>query len=251
MAELARRFQKRFGFRVFKLEAGVLAPDLEVESLAAIHAAVGVTEPLRMDPDGRWSIPTAVAMGEKLRTLPLECYEDPVRGQPAMAEVRRRTGLVMSTDSCVTRFWHIPEAIETQPIDVILGDHHFWGGVAAMTALGRVCGALGWGLGQHSDSHTGVTMAAMAHVAAIVPQLSLASDTHYPWLADGHDVISGGKLDIVDGAVAVPRGIGLGVELDRDRVSRAHELWLRSGMRRRDDAATMQRFVPGWEPTVF
>ena len=152
-------------------------------------------------------------IGKKLGQFPLEYYEDPVNGQSAMAAVRRQTGLKMSTNMCVTRFEHIPEALKLKPIDVLLCDHHYFGGFAGCQALGPICQAAGWTLSQHSNNHTGVTMAAMIHLAASIPELTLASDTHYPWLVESTDIIAGPKLAIKDGRMAVPPGPGLGVTL--------------------------------------
>lgn len=45
----------------------------------------------------------------------------------------------------------------------------------------------------------------------------------------------------------MPQRPGLGVELDRNRLEEAHELYLREGLGARDDAAAMQYRVPGWE----
>jgi glucarate dehydratase len=163
-----------------------------------------------------------------------------------MAAVRRGTGLKMSTNMCVTRFEHLPEAFELKPIDVLLCDLHYFGGFAGCQALGPVCDAAGWSMSQHSNSHAGLTMAAMIHVAAVVPQLTLASDTHYPWLVEDADIIEGPKLPIKGGTMAVPKGPGLGVALDRDKLARAHEVYTKCGMRGRDDGPLMRRLEPGW-----
>lgn len=251
MARLAERFRGQFGFRVFKLKAGVLAPEDELETMRLLHDRLGRDRLLRIDPNARWQLETAVRIGKQLQDLSLEYYEDPVAGQEAMAEVRTRTALRMSTNMCVTQFSHIPEALRLKPVDVVLVDHHYWGGMAGCLALGPLAEAADWKLSQHSNSHAGVTMAAMIHLAAALPQLTLASDTHYPWLVEGHEIIAGGKLPIRDGKMAVPQGPGLGVELDRDRLARAKEIYDRSGMRRRDDAGTMQLVEPGWKRTLF
>ena len=63
-------------------------------------------------------------------------------------------------------------------------------------------------------------MAAMIHLAASIPELTLASDTHYPWLVESTDIIAGPRLTIKDGQMAVPPGPGLGVTLDQDRLAR-------------------------------
>jgi glucarate dehydratase len=94
-------------------------------------------------------------------------------------------------------------------------------------------------------------MAAMIHVAALIPELTMASDTHYPWLVDDADIIVGGKLPLVGGRMKVPAGAGLGVELDRDKLARAHETYEKCGMRDRDDATTMRMVEPGWERGIL
>jgi glucarate dehydratase len=251
MAEMAWRFHQKWGFRVHKLKGGVLPPDVELETMRALNARFQGKHPLRIDPNAVWTMNTALRIGEKLKELPLEYYEDPVSGQQAMGEVREKTKLRMSTNMCVTRFSHIPEAIRTKPIDVVLCDHHGWGGITACQALGTMAQPLGWALSQHSNNHAGITMAAMIHVGALVPQLTYASDTHYPWLVDGADIIQGPKLKIEGGFMEVPKAAGLGVELDRDKLSKAHEVYQKCGMRRRDDATTMRRFEPGWQRTML
>ena len=251
LADEAERFRTAWGFRVFKLKAGVLDPDRELETLRALRDRLGARTPLRIDPNGRWTVPTALRIGRALGDLALEYYEDPVLGQGPMADVRRETGLPTSTNMCVTRFEHVPEAIRVRPVDVVLADHHSWGGLAACQALGSIAEAAGWALSQHSNSHAGVTMAAMIQLGAVVPQITLASDTHYPWLVEDADILRGPKLPIRDGLMDVPIGPGLGVDLDPDKVARAHEVYRKSGMTGRDDEFTMLRIDPNWRSVRF
>ena len=251
MAKLALAFHQRFGFTCHKLKAGVLPPDVELAALQAINEQFESRHRLRIDPNGRWTPATARRIAKQLQQLPLEYYEDPVQGQQAMSDIRKATGLTMSTNMCVTRFEHIPQAISTQPVDVVLCDHHGWGGISGCQALGRLAPSLGWKLSQHSNNHCGVTMAAMVHVGSVVPELTLASDTHYPWLIDGADIIQGPNIAIQNGRITIPQGPGLGVELDRDKLARAHEVYQKSGMRDRDDTGTMRRIDPNWTRTLF
>ncbi|MEA2709125.1 MAG: glucarate dehydratase [Phycisphaerales bacterium] len=253
MAELAYQFQKKYGFRVSKLKGGVLAPEAELETLRQISARLGKDHLLRIDPNSVWNVETALTIGEQLKTLPLEYYEDPVDGFEKMAEVRSKTGLKMASNMFVKSFDDIGPAVKTaggQPFDVVLIDHLDWGGIANCSALGPIAHALKWPLSQHSNSHCGVSMAAMIHAAALIPELTLASDTHYPWLPDNADIIAGEKLPIVNGRMKVPAGPGLGVELDRDMLAKAHETYEKCGMRKRDDAFTMQLIEPGWKPKI-
>ncbi len=246
MADMAKKFRDRWGFRVFKLKGGVLSPELERDTLNAMNATLGKNCPLRIDPNGRWRLETAARIGKTLTHLPLEYYEDPVLGQAGMADIRKATGLKMSTNMCVTRFDHLPEAFRLKPIDVLLTDLHYWGGFAGNLALGPIADAAGWVLSQHSNNHAGITMAAMIHLASALPQLTSASDTHYPWLPDDADIIEGPKIPIKNGKMSVPSGPGLGVRLDRDKLALGLERYNKSGVRGRDDASLMRRLEPGW-----
>ncbi len=97
----------------------------------------------------------------------------------------------------------------------------------------------------HSNSHLGISLAAMTHVGATIPNLAYACDTHYPWQVD--EVIEGGKLAI-QGRIGRPaRGAGLGVRLDRDALARLHRNYhLDCGIRVRNDAAEMRKYRPDW-----
>ncbi len=251
MVQEAARFQKQWGFRVFKLKGGVLPPKLEIDTMLGMETHFGGKCPLRIDPNGRWRTETAIAAGKPLRQVNLEYYEDPVAGQQGMAEVRKATGLKMSTNMCVTRFEHIAPALKIGPIDIVLCDHHYWGGIPACIELGRICATVGWGLSQHSNNHAGITMAAMIHVGALIPELTLPSDTHYVWLPDNADIIQGPKLPIRNGRMSIPTGPGLGVQVDVDKLKRAHETYQKCGMRHRDDASTMRLVEPNWKRELY
>lgn len=246
VVELARRFTERYGFRSIKLKGGVLPPEEEVAAIAALREAFpGV--PLRLDPNGAWSVDTAVRVAEQTADL-LQYLEDPTLGTPGMAEVRRRTGVTLATNMCVTAFAEIPEAFATDAVQVVLSDHHYWGGLAATRELAAMCRTWDVAVSMHSNTHLGISLAAMTHVASTVPELRFACDTHRPWQTE--DVITEPHR-FVDGAVPVDDRPGLGVELDRDALARLHERWRTSEVRDRDDVAAMRRAEPGWEPRGF
>lgn len=97
----------------------------------------------------------------------------------------------------------------------------------------------------HSNSHLGISLAAMVHLGAAIPTLGYALDTHYPWQSD--EVIIGGRIRFENGAVQVPSGPGLGVELDREALKRLHQNYLACGLKQRDDEIEMQKVVAGWK----
>ena len=239
----ARAMVDTFGFRSIKLKGGTLDPRIEVESMLALRRAFGDKIPLRLDPNAVWSVDTAIKWGKKLEGV-LEYYEDPTRGQEPMSRVRQAIDIPLATNMCTTSFEDLPGSIRLASEDIILSDHHYWGGLRASIELGRFCRSFGLGLSMHSNSHVGISLAAMTHLAAAVPNLTYAVDTHYPWQSD--EVIVGGKLQFQDGALAVPDGPGLGVELDRDALQRLHQNYLDCGLSDRDDEIEMQKVEPGW-----
>jgi glucarate dehydratase len=163
-----------------------------------------------------------------------------------MAEVARQVKVPLSTNAVVTQFEHVPEAVRTRAVGVVLSDHHYWGGLEATKQISKVCEVFGLGVSMHSNSHLGISLAAMVHVAAATPHLTYACDTHYPWIKE--DLLVGGNWRFENGTLKVPRGPGLGIEVDRDVLARMAEDYARCGIRRRDDVGEMRKRVPDWEP---
>lgn len=247
----AQKMIELHGFKSIKLKGGVFEPMQEVAGIQALRAAFGPGVPLRIDPNCNWTVETSVKVGEALAD-DLEYYEDPTGGIPGMAEVRkelmaRGIDVPNATNMCVTAFSHIPESVDLDAVQVILGDHHYWGGLRATVELGRICSTFGMGMSMHSNSHLGISLAAMVQVAAATPMLTYDADTHYPWLHDADEIIEGGKLQFENGSLPVPTTPGLGVTIDRDALARGNERFDRIPYRDRDDVGQMQRTVdPNW-----
>ncbi len=240
----AKAMIREFGFKSIKLKGGVFEPAAEVAAMRALREAFGPELPLRLDPNALWKVETAIAAGKELESL-LEYYEDPSRGQEAMAAVRKAVKLPLATNMCTTSFADIPGSVRHGSEDIILGDHHYWGGLRASLELAAICRTFKRGLSMHSNSHAGISLTAMTHLAAAVPNLSYAVDTHYPWQYE--DVIKGGRLRFEDGSLAVPQTPGLGVELDRAALARLHANFKRCGLTERNDEIEMQKVSPGWK----
>jgi glucarate dehydratase len=236
-----------YGFGSIKLKAGTLAPEVEIASIEALAQAFPGL-PLRIDPNGAWSMETAISAAERLGPL-IEYYEDPVDGLEAMGELHRRTGLPLATNMVVTAFDHFPKSITLNSVQIVLSDHHYWGGLRDSQVLGAMCRTFGLGLSMHSNSHLAISLMAMAHLAAATPNLTYACDTHYPWVEDPDEVVAGGKLPIVGGCVRVGDAPGLGLTLDPERLARGHATFNRIALRTRDDTGQMRKYDPAFSPT--
>ncbi|MGH8794706.1 MAG: glucarate dehydratase family protein [Stackebrandtia sp.] len=236
----ARRMIDRYGFASIKLKGGVFPPDVEIDAIRALRAEFP-SHPLRLDPNCAWSVATSIDVAEKTAGL-LEYLEDPTETTPGMAEVAARASMPLATNMCVIGFDDVAEAFASRAVGVVLADHHYWGGLRASAELAAICRTWGVGVSMHSNSHLGISLAAMTHLAAAVPNLTYAVDTHTPWQC-GADVVDE-PLTFVDGEVAVPRTPGLGVRIDRDALTRMHSDYLDCGIVERDDTGYMRSIDP-------
>ena len=251
----AERMIAEYGFRSVKLKGGVFPPQQEIAAIVALQEALGSSIPLRIDPNAAWTVKTSISVGMSLAGK-LEYLEDPTPSLTGMGQVRQRllaagTHTPLASNTSVTSFDDVPAAIESGGVQVILSDHHYWGGLRAITQLGRLCQTFGIGLSMHSNSHLGLSLLAMVHLSAATPHLTYASDTHYPWQDPADEILAGGRVKFEQGAVPVPTEPGLGAELDQDALARGHERYQRCGYRNRDDGAEMRRHVdPTWQRVV-
>ena len=243
IVQQARQMIGEYGFESIKLKAGVFDPDEEADAILALKAAFP-THQLRIDPNSNWSMATSLRVADKLAGC-LEYYEDPTPTLEGMAALHRATGLPLATNMVITNWAELRRSIELNAVQILLSDHHYWGGLRATQALARTCSTFGLGLSMHSNSHLGISLMAMTHLAASVHHLSYACDTHYPWQSD--EVLVGGKVPITDGCVHLTDQPGLGVELDQARLADLHQAYQRCRIRTRNDVSQMQRFRPDWQ----
>ena len=242
----AKRMIDEYGFRSIKLKGGVYEPAQEVDGIRALAEAFP-GHPLRIDPNAAWTPETGIRVAGELDGV-LEYLEDPTPGIEGMARVAESASMPLATNMCVVNFGDVEPGFRARAIGVLLSDHHFWGGLRATQSLSVTCESFGVGLSMHSNSHLGISLAAMVHVAAATPHLTYACDTHWPWKVE--DVINPGVLEFREGAVAVPTTPGLGVTIDEDALAKLHENYVRCGQTKRDDVTYMRKYVEGFEPNT-
>lgn len=242
LVEHARQLRDEHGFTVHKLKGGVFPPDHELQCYRALAEALP-GDRLRYDPNGALSVAEARRFGQAIRDLPNEYFEDPTWGLNGLRQLRD-LGIPLATNTVVVNFEQLATNVRDPAVDVVLLDTTFWGGIRPCVKAAAVCETFQLGVAVHSSGELGVQLATMLHLGAVLPNLTYAADAHYHHLTD--DVITGGKLAYVDGAIAVPEGPGLGVRLDREKVARYAELYRELGGYPYDrDPAR-----PGWYPLI-
>jgi glucarate dehydratase len=239
----ARALKARCGFTTHKVKAGVFHPDYELEIYRAV-AAEFPRDRVRFDCNGVWSTEQAIRFGQGIEDLRNDYLEDPVYGLAGMRRTREKVRVPLATNTVVVNFEQLAANALDTAVDVILLDSTFWGGIRACVKAAAVCETFQLGVAVHSSGELGIQLATMLHLGAVIPNLSFAADAHYHHLTD--DIIAGGPMQYVDGAIAVPTGPGLGVRLDREKLGRYADLYRRLGGYPYD----RDPLRPGWTPII-
>ena len=245
---LAEAAHARYGFKDFKLKGGVLAGAEEMETVAALKERFPEAR-IALDPNGAWPLDEAVRLCEGRQDV-LAYAEDPCgaeqgfSGREIMAEFRRAAGLSTATNMVATDWRELRHAVQLGAIDIPLADPHFWT-MQGSVRVAQLCRERGLTWGSHSNNHFDISLAMFTHVAAAAPGRVTAIDTHWIW-QDGQR-LTREPLKIIEGKIEVPDRPGLGIEVDMDRMERAHALYNTMGLGARDDAMAMQFLASGWK----
>jgi len=239
----ARELKARYGFRSHKLKGGIFPPDYDLTCYRAVATAFP-GDSFRFDPNAVWTTEQAIRFGRAIEDLNNDYLEDPVFGLTGMRHARERIRVPLATNTVVVNFEQLAANVLNRAVDVILLDTTFWGGIRPCIKAAGVCETFQLGVAVHSSGELGIQLATMLHLGAVVPNLSFAADAHYHHVAD--DIIEGGKLQYVDGAIRVPESPGLGVTLDRDKLAQYAELYRELG----NYAYDQDPARPGWAPLV-
>jgi glucarate dehydratase len=247
VVRLAEATHDRYGFADFKLKGGVLRGEEEIEAISAIAKRFPKAR-VTLDPNGAWLLDDAIRLCKNMRGV-LAYAEDPCgaeqgfSGREIMAEFRSATGLPTATNMIATDWRQLSHALRLGAVDIPLADPHFWT-MQGSVQVAQTCRDNGLTWGSHSNNHFDISLAMFSHVGAAAPGNVTAIDTHWIW-QDGQG-LTREPLQIKGGKIAIPEQPGLGVEIDRERLEAAHDLYRKEGLGARDDAMAMQFLIPGW-----
>ena len=226
MVAHARDLVQKYGFTTHKLKGGVFPPRYEVAVFRALAEAFP-EHGVRLDPNAMWSVEESIQVAKWIADLNNDYLEDPTWGLDGMMRVRERIDIPTATNTVVVNFEQLASCIRNKSVDVILLDTTFWGGLRQAYKAGLVCETFQWGIAVHSSGELGIQLATMLHLGALLPNLRFAADSHYHHLTD--DLIKGGKMAYRGGAIRLPGGPGLGIELDEDKLAAYSELYKKLG----------------------
>ncbi len=215
----AHAWQSR-GFESAKVKVG---HDIgaDFDRLSAIREAVGPAFKLRIDANAGYDADTSIALARRLEPLRLELFEQPVPAHDlaGMARVRRACPfLPIMADESVVDHASLIDVIRAGAADLVKVKPMKQGGLlitrrmlASAEAAGIRC-VLGHGFG------LGVNTMAEIMLAATAPNVIDGLECVGP-LKTTDDIVRE-RIDMSGGSMPLPRGMGLAVTLDDEKVRR-------------------------------
>ena len=238
VVEDAKRYRAA-GYETFKLKIGYdERSDLELTRL--VREVIGPDVPLRLDVNGAWTPGTAKRQCQRLLPYDPAYIEQPLELDDLDAHARLVASqpIPIALDESAYTLQDVGNIVRMRAADVILLDPHEAGGLWPTVKSAAVAESVGIPVTLHSGGELGLSQSAYLHLAASIPNLTLAIDNEITHLAG--DVIT--VPFVVDrGTLTVPEGPGLGVTLDLAAVEH-YEVQDISG-------AYLDPRRPGWFPT--
>lgn len=234
----ARRYLDA-GYETFKLKIGYDERS-DIELTRIVREAIGADRPLRLDVNGAWTPGTAKRQCRRLEPFDPAYIEQPLEldDLAGHAALRAAQSIPIALDESAYTLQDVGNIVRAQAADVILLDPHEAGGLWPCIKQAAIAESVGIPVTLHSGGELGLSQSAYLHLAASIPNLTLAIDNEASHLSG--DIIT--DPFVVDrGTLTVPEGPGLGVTVDPALVERFVV----------DDitGAYLDPRRPGWFPT--
>jgi L-rhamnonate dehydratase len=205
------------GYGTFKVKIG-FDERTDIVLAEAARAAIGDL-PLRLDVNGAWAPGTAKRQLEKLRAFDPAYVEQPLEldDLAGTAALRVQSSIPIALDESAYTLADAGNIVRAGAADVVLLDPHQAGGLWQAIKAAAIFESAGIPVSLHSGGELAISQAAYVHLAASIPNMSLAIDTERPYL--GGD-ISQAPTPLRNGQYELSDAPGLGVDVDEEMVEK-------------------------------
>lgn len=216
------------GVRTIKLKVGAdVARDKHV--VREVRKLVGDGVEITVDANQGWpDARTAIGAIRDMEESHILFVEQPVEGLRAMSAVASAVNIDVMADESAWSPHDIVDIAEAQAANLISIYTTKPGGLRRATKVAAVAEAYGFACNVNGSAETGVGNAANLHLAAAMKPVSLACVVPVSAPAEQQPTKTVGRFytdDIIaepfayeDGALLVPRGPGLGIEIDDEKL---------------------------------
>lgn len=218
------------GIRTIKIKVGV-DPKRDIEIVRAIRNAVGPDVDLCVDANEGYA-----SAGEAIRTLrAMEAYglkyaEQPVMGIERISQVARAIDTPVMADESAWNAHDVIQIIAQGAVQIVSIYTTKPGGLYRAMEVAAVCRAAGILCNVNGSVETGVGNLANIQLAAAAPAVTLSCVVPVSTPAEAQQGQVGGiyykddllaePMRLVDGAIEVPTGPGMGIDVDLAKVEK-------------------------------
>ena len=218
------------GIRTIKVKIGV-DPARDVKMVAAVREAAGEAMEICVDANEGYKTPgEAVQTVRQMEKYRLKYVEQPVMGIERIAEVGRRIDAPVMADESAWNAHDAVQIIQNGGIQIVSIYTTKAGGLYKAMEVGAVCRAAGIICNVNGSIETGIGNLANVQVAAASPAATLSCVIPISTPAEAQHGQVGGiyykddllvqPMQVVDGAVVVPSGPGMGIDVDLAKVEK-------------------------------
>lgn len=224
MAEEAAGYVE-MGFGAVKMKIGFGAR-VDAERVAAVRAAIGEELLLAVDANCAYNAGTALESIRSIQEQNIYWYEEPVPPEEieAYLEIRSRAAMRIAGGEFLQGLGAFRDLVSRRAVDIVQPDVSIAGGFTACRQIQALAAAHGVQVLPHMWG-SAIRLAATLHWQAVIPdapglrpepclfELDMTENALRTQLAVS-------PIEMVDGAIPVPGGPGLGIEIDREVLER-------------------------------
>ena len=215
------------GFRAIKMKIGLGDPKLDLRRVAAVREAIGPEVALAVDANHCFSVPQAIRLGRMLEPLDILWFEEPISPEDhdGYVEVTRALDMAVAGGENDFTRWGFRDIIARKAMDIVQPDACAAGGISEMRKIATLASAFGVECVPHAWG-SAIGLAATVQFLATLPDQPPALRPIPPMLEFEQtpnplrDLLAKEPIVQQGGIVAVPTGPGLGIEIDREVLTR-------------------------------
>lgn len=204
------------GFCAFKLAAGH-GVRTDAHSVKALRDALGDGATLLLDAHWVYSLDDAIRLGRRLEELDVGFFEAPINPEDieSHAQLARAIAIPVAIGETERTRYQFRPWLMQKAADILQPDVGR-AGISEVAKIASMAEAFNIILAPHLSVGLGICIAATLHVAAAIPNLYLLE--YQPPVFEVANALLTEPLVCANGRYELPRGAGLGVELDETRL---------------------------------
>ena len=211
--------------------------DQSISLVEAVRDEVGPSVDLMIEAHGRFGTSAAVRIAERLAPFRPAWFEEPVSHHniPLLADVARRSPVPVAAGESFSSLQQFAELLATGAVGIVQPEPVHLGGLWRTRQAAALADAFHAVVAPH-NAQGPICSAVSAQLGACVPNFYVQESFdcfNEAWTRDLVDP----PISVVDGYIETPRGPGLGIQVDWDRVRN------RAGSTRH----SLELFSRGWE----